>query len=197
MAEFNILSLEDVLDSCGESVAQTLLSAFYCPINPDIENYLKNRAVDNIKKHLSPTFLIYSDDLDLMGYFTLSLKTIDIKRASLSRRMRDRVTRYCHADENADEYNLPCILIAQLGKNYGYNDGKSIDGSEIMDMAIEKIQTAQSIVGGRIIYIECEDKPKLIDFYEKNGFVKFDHRKLDSDESGLNGEYLIRMLRYL
>ena len=56
----------------------------------------------------------------------------------------------------------------------------------------------QEIVGGKIVYLECEDKPRLIDFYSENGFVNFGKRMLDRDETDtLSGEYLIQMLKYM
>jgi hypothetical protein len=48
------------------------------------------------------------------------------------------------------------------------------------------------------VYLECENKTKLIDFYRANGFVAFDERKLDPDEMEiLEGKCLIQMLKYL
>ena len=56
----------------------------------------------------------------------------------------------------------------------------------------------QHIVGGKIVYLECEQKEALISFYERNGFVNFGLRKLDGDEtSRLSGESLVQMLRYM
>jgi len=53
-------------------------------------------------------------------------------------------------------------------------------------------------VGGKIVYLECEDKPKLKDFYTENGFVVFGERKLDRDEmDDFEDTYLIQMLKYL
>ena len=47
------------------------------------------------------------------------------------------------------------------------------------------------------MYIECEDKPKLIEFYESNGFYKFNKRTLDSDEINSKSKYLIQLLKYM
>ena len=62
-------------------------------------------------------------------------------------------------------------------------------------MACEDIQLAQSIVGGKVAYLECEDCSKLKQFYEENGFVEFSKRELDKDETDLKGHYLIQMLK--
>lgn len=56
----------------------------------------------------------------------------------------------------------------------------------------------QVIVGGKMVYLECEDKPRLIEFYSRNGFVNFGKRYLDKDETDTqSGEYLIQMLKYM
>lgn len=43
------------------------------------------------------------------------------------------------------------------------------------------------------MYLECEDKKKLLEFYTKNNFKIFGKRNLDRDETDLNGEYLIQL----
>ena len=56
----------------------------------------------------------------------------------------------------------------------------------------------QYIAGGKIVYLECEQKQQLIEFYERNGFVNFGERLLDRDETSvLFGESLVQMLRYM
>jgi hypothetical protein len=64
-------------------------------------------------------------------------------------------------------------------------------------MACEQVKKVQLVLGGRYVYLECEDKPALLEFYERNGFCQFEKRKLDSDETGLTGEYLVQMLKYI
>lgn len=65
-------------------------------------------------------------------------------------------------------------------------------------LAIEKVSEMQMIVGGKTVYLECEDKERLLEFYSRNGFVNFGQRQLENDEIGeMQGEYLIQMLKYL
>lgn len=54
------------------------------------------------------------------------------------------------------------------------------------------------IVGGKVVYLECEEKQKLLDFYGANKFVNFGSRQLEADEKdSLSGIKLIQLLRYL
>ncbi len=51
--------------------------------------------------------------------------------------------------------------------------------------------------GGKVTYVECEDKHKLIEFYRDNGFCEFGRRKLDRDEKDvMTGSELIQMIKY-
>mgnify|MGYP006898683362 CR=1 FL=1 len=50
-------------------------------------------------------------------------------------------------------------------------------------------------MGGKLAYLECEDTPGLIRFYEENGFYRFGNRNLDKDEPGQK-RYLAQMIKY-
>ena len=89
-------------------------------------------------------------------------------------------------------------LIAQLGKNYDNNYNTLITGDELLKMAIDKVIEAQQIIGGKIVYVECEDIDFLTRFYTTNGFVVFGKRPLDKDErTDMSGSHLIQLLKYL
>ena len=53
----------------------------------------------------------------------------------------------------------------------------------------------QNIIGGKTVYIECVDNPKLYDFYGQNGFYEFGKREKESEEL-LEGNYFVQMLKY-
>lgn len=59
-------------------------------------------------------------------------------------------------------------LIGQLGKNDKCHE--YIKGEEILHLAIELISDLHEKLAGRFVYVECEDHPKLISFYERNHF---------------------------
>lgn len=87
-------------------------------------------------------------------------------------------------------------MIAQLSKNMAYKEENLITGAELLQMAFDKIIEAQQILGGRLVYLECEDNEHLINFYEKHGFVKVNKRYLKKHEK-IEGEveYLVQMLK--
>jgi len=90
---------------------------------------------------------------------------------------------------------MPAPLIAQLGKNYNHEHNNLVEGYELLNFATEKIAQIQEAIGGKIVFLECNDTPKLLDFYKDNGFVAFGNRKLDKDEKDLNCTYLVQMIK--
>lgn len=54
--EFN---LSDIVDQLGEDEAKRILSSFSCPLNLDVEHFLKTKAIEFSKRGFSKTHLIY------------------------------------------------------------------------------------------------------------------------------------------
>jgi len=193
--------LREMVKTLGEDRVKSILSGFLCPKNPDVEYFLKQKAIEFDKQSISSTHLIftsYRSNPVLIGYFTLANKCIDIPLNKLSSSMKKRIARFGARNSDGRLIQIALPLIAQLGKNYngGYNN--LISGDELLKIAIEQIQEGQRIFGGKCAYLECEDIDKLKDFYKSNGFVEFSERALDDDEAGvLKGNRLIQMIRYI
>ena len=198
------INLKDILrdESLGESVAKSILSSFYCPLNPDVEHFLKHTAIEFSKQSIASTYLImasYRNEYVLVGYFTLANKFFCIDKASLpNRKWRSRIAKFGQFNKTIGRYTISAPLIGQLGKNYANSYNKLITGDELLKLALDKVSEMQNIVGGKIVYLECEDKEFLKEFYSQNGFVNFGSRLLEKDETDLlSGESLIQMLKYL
>ncbi|MBO5094814.1 MAG: N-acetyltransferase [Lachnospiraceae bacterium] len=198
------INLKDILsdESLGESAVKSVLSSFSCPLNPDVEYFLQHTAVEFSKQSISNTYLImasYREKYVLCGYFTLANKVFCIEKNSLpNRNWKRRISKFGRFDPSVQRYTISAPLIGQLGKNYTDGYDKLITGDELLKLALDKVREMQHIVGGRIVYLECEQKEKLIAFYQNNGFVNFGMRELDRDETDkLSGESLVQMLRYL
>ena len=85
LKSFNIL---DVITEIGEQKCQTVLDSYICPINPDVEKFIRYQALEFARQRIAITYLIVfkeDDQLYLLGYFTLankfvkSAKTISVK----------------------------------------------------------------------------------------------------------------------
>ena len=196
------VNLKDMIQEIGENEAKSILSDFSCPINPDVEHFLKHPAIEFSKQSIASTYLImasFRKRYVLVGYYSLANKFFCVDRSSFpNRKWRSRISKFGQFDPTIKKYTLSAPLIGQLGKNYVNSYNTLITGDELLKLALDKVQEMQNIVGGKIVYLECEDKPKLIDFYSQNGFVNFGKRYLDKDETDtLSGKYLIQMLRYM
>ena len=70
---------------------------------------------------------------------------------------------------------MSAYLIAQLGKNYDDSIGNTISGDNLLSIALGKVKELQYMAGGMVVFLESENKDRLLDFYEKqNGFKRFD-----------------------
>lgn len=200
MTGFKIVNLNTLIEESGEEAAKGVLSSFSCPLNPDVENFLRHKAIEFAKQGLSQTHLVfasYRNEIVLVGYFTLANKHLAVSKNKISKTQARRVGKFGSFDPKTKAYYIAAPLIAQLGKNYTNEYDKLISGDELLAIACEKVSIVQMAIGGRYVYVECEDIPQLTEFYGRNGFVDFDTRELDADETDLKGEYLVQMLRYL
>lgn len=204
MTGYRIVNLAALIEESGEDTAKGILSKFSCPLNPDVEYFLRQKAIDFAMQGWAQTHLIfasYKKEWVLVGYFALASKHITISSKFLykqSKTLKKRISKFASFDNNLKAYILSAPLIAQLGKNYSNGYDKLISGDELLREACTKIAKIQFELGGRFAYVECEDKPCLTSFYERNGFCNFDSRALDADETEkLSGEYLVQLLKYI
>lgn len=192
--------LKKLLEISGEDRVKSILSSFSCPQNKDVTGYLKRSAIELEKHDVSRTHLVYTDfkgESVLVGYYTLTLKSLCVHHKCISAGMRKRLNRFGASDPDRKSHVIPCPLIAQLSKNFtnGYN--ALISGDELLHMALVDVKRTQEIIGGKFVYVECEDKDRLVDFYKANGFVVFGQRPLDHDEiEDIQGQYYLQLLKY-
>ena len=74
MSKYSVILLKELIETKGEETAQSILSTFLCPKNPDIEFFLKNKAIGFELQRISSTHLVFNKNASkpiLLGYFTL------------------------------------------------------------------------------------------------------------------------------
>lgn len=111
--------------------------------------------------------------------------------------MKKRISKYAQRDDDLKKYVANAMLLGQLGKNFANGYNNLITGDELLSIACERIADIQRVSSGKLVYAECEDTPRLIEFYERNGFFQFGTRLLDRDETDLKGKYLVQLFKYL
>ena len=180
----------------GEDELLQILSEFSCPLNPDVERFLKYSSIEFTKKNQSVTYLVFSvADGKLLGYFTLALKPLTVRGETVSNTVKRKLLRVSELDKKSDTYTMSAYLIAQLGKNYSENDGKMITGAELLELAWDKIKATQYMFGGMLTFLEAENEEKLLSFYRNNRFSQFDTRQTISDTD--EAHELVQLLRLL
>lgn len=199
--KYTVVNLINLIDEIGENDAESFLSDFCCPLAHDVEVFLREKAVDFAQRGWAQTHLVFTTqngEFLLVGYFTLALKVISVPVANISKSVQKRISSFSTYDSNIDAFCLSAPLIAQLGKNFHNNYNELITGSDLLTITCDKILSLMKDLGGRFTYIECEDKPALLDFYKRNGYFEFNRRSLSQNEKGLfSGQYLVQLLRHL
>jgi len=215
MTGYKLIMLKDLIEELGYDKAKSILSSFSCPLNADVESFLHDKAILFEEQSYSTTYLVFAsfkNKWELAGYFSLAQKQFSISDRSVnirnyrgkttgsSKRLIKKIRSFGTYDEEFKIHTISAPLIGQLGRNFASGDGKVklVTGDELLKIACDKVWEVQRYLSGRIVYLECEDIPKLVDFYKDNGFVEFAKRSLDADERDtMSGEYLVQMLKDL
>lgn len=192
------INLCNIINAIGEDEAKSILSSFTCPKNLDVEDFLKNKAVVFSTRNFAKTHLVFweTDDKrakELVGYYAIASKVICIDRSSVNSREARKLRDHGIFNEKTNQYMVSAPLIGQLGKNFTNGNNFLISGSDLLQMAIDKVRLIQNEVGGKFVYLECEEEEKLVQFYKENNFKIFGKRKLDGDETNINGKYLCQL----
>jgi|SRR5690625_481528 len=188
----NIVALNELLykSSYSEEDIKKLLFSFETissiaePGVNDVEYFLHNRAIQYEKLSLSRTFLVmstYQGNSFIAGYFSISQKPLVINKNNfnkLSNNLKKRLMGVGHRTEQKS-YGIQGFLLGQIGRNFSEvaTKAKSVSGDDLLFLAYKKIQEAHRLVGGRIVYLECEDIDKVKSFYKRNGFAEIEHFK--------------------
>lgn len=185
MSAYRTTNILDLIDAIGEDEVTQILSDFSCPKNPEIENFVKKNAINFAKQKISVTHLAFNDEGELMAVFTLAHKALELNDENMSESNRKRIRRYARLNEISNSYTVSAFLIAQFGKNYTNGREAQSDGNTLMESAMKTLVAVQREVGGGIVYLECEDKPQLLAFYQNshNAFHPFDERYSESEQT--------------
>lgn len=178
MSEYAVANILDLMDAIGEEKLQNLLSTFSCPKNFEIETFVRKNAIEFAKRKMSITYFIIDGMSRIVAMFALTHKAVQIMSCELSSSVRKKLQRYAQVDAETGELTLSAFLIGQFGKNYQYSDLPGLEGKQLMTAVFEILQHIQREIGGGVVYLECEAKPQLLNFYqnEDNRFRPFGER---------------------
>lgn len=87
------MNILDVLEYDGEDNLKNMLSSFSCPQNAEIDSFLKINSLNFARRKLSITYLVFDEnDGEILGYFTLAHKAIEIKNDNISNTTRRKLS---------------------------------------------------------------------------------------------------------
>lgn len=181
MNQFEAVNILDMVNAIGEDAVKAFLSDFLCPKNKEIESFVKQNALEFAKRKMSITYLVIDENGALAAIFTLTHKAVQLSNDNISGSMRKKIERHARLDEESNTYMLSAFLIAQFGKNDQYKE--KISGNALMDITMSVLVAVQHEIGGGVVYLECEDRPQLLFFYEnEQNYRVFGERYSDRDK---------------
>ena len=194
MRKLSVWRIDKFAKTVGEAVLSSTLSSFAVPLNSEVEDFIRKKALQATKLKSSISYLVIDEDLaDVVGYFTLLVKPFTIQAASLSSKNRRLIARFAEENTEAGDYTASVYLIAQIGKNYAIEEPLQISGGDLLNMALDKLRVAQDLVGGKLVLVEREsDRAKLLEFYNANGFKSWNGRYDKKDQ--VQYDQMIRVL---
>lgn len=194
MRKLSVWRIDKFAKTVGEAVLSSTLSSFAVPLNSEVEDFIRKKALQATKLKSSISYLVIDEDLaDVVGYFTLLVKPFTIRAASLSSKNRRLIARFAEENTEAGDYTASVYLIAQIGKNYAIEEPLQISGGDLLNMALDKLRAAQDLVGGKLVLVEREaDRAKLLEFYNANGFKSWNGRYDKKDQ--VQYDQMIRVL---
>ena len=162
-----------------ESNLRDGISNFSCARDPELEDFLREKAVLFERIAKCRTYLLLDAEalgsrMDIVGFFSIALHSLALPK-SLSMQKIRMMDGYSAKSHNRVIASLPAYLIGQLAKNDRF--ASRIKGEDLLRAAIAAIAELHDAIGGRFIAIDCKPAKGLMDFYERNGFVQIGHNE--------------------
>lgn len=115
-----VISLKQIYTDFGKDKTLELIDTFQCPLNIEIEIFLREKALLYEKYNVSRTFLYihreHEDTLEILGFFSLTIKEF-LFPDEMPNAHKRRILKTGYQMHR----QMASILIAQLGKNMNTN----------------------------------------------------------------------------
>lgn len=199
MTNYIQTNIIDLLDYAGKDICQDILSTFICPLNPDVESFLRTKATPFARQRIAISYLVFRQQDNqqyLIGYYTLANKFICVSSNSLSNTLKKKISKFSQYDPDTEQFMMPIPLIAQLGKNFNPALPFHMTGSDLLHLALKRVFEIERLIGGKTVYVECNNQPRLFEFYSSAGFFQFNTRIRTTAVPNETNPVLIQMLKY-
>lgn len=180
--DLNVIRLSEYMKYFSEEEVSSLLTSFLSRDETnnkvhEVQHFLHTKAIEFEKSEQASTYLVLSDQNKLLGYFSISIHVpMSISQKNFEKLNNKTQKSLKHAMwnqfSNKKTKFIKSVLIGQLGKNFAVKPNV-ITGEMLMDIAKGIISNLHRAVPlGRYVYVHCENNPKLMKFYEDNGFIQ-------------------------
>ena len=194
MRNLTVWRIDKLAKKVGDRVLSSTLAQFSIPLNKEVEDFIRNKALQATKLKSSITYVLVDEDIvEVIGYFTLLVKPFTIPASCLSSTNRRLISRFSEVNEETGNYTASVFLLAQIGKNYTIQRQYQVSGRDLLEVALDKLRAAQDLIGGKLVLIEREtERMKLHDFYKANGFKSWNSRYDKNDN--VQNDQMIRVI---
>jgi len=162
-----VVRIDNYIAELGVESYRKLIEGYVCSRDCDVENYLKNTALQHNMRDVSKTFLVFNEKYHLVGYFTLAIKCLTMPEPGPDSEMSKTFYRSLNVRNGV----VQAYLIGQLSR---CDDSMKGTGSEICDRAINILNDHRADIGCKAVRVDCH-KP-MVSYYREKGFkfVKID-----------------------
>ena len=143
----------------------------------EVEYFLHNNAIEFEKKTLSTTHLLINENKELVGYFSIANKKLNIPKEVVKTFSKTKLKKIGQSSniKKDGSYEINSYLIGQLGINFSQEiKGEKITGKDLLNEIWILLLEAKKLVNVKYIWLECENNSKLINFYKEFGFDLID-----------------------
>ena len=91
---YAVVNILDYIELIGEESVVDVLSGFSCPKNKEIENFVRNNAVEFAKRKMSITYLLLDEYSRVLAIFAITHKAVQIWGKNLSSTLQKKIQRY-------------------------------------------------------------------------------------------------------
>lgn len=93
--DYAVVNILDYIELIGEESVVDVLSGFSCPKNKEIENFVRNNAVEFAKRKMSITYLLLDEYSRVLAIFAITHKAVQIFGTNLSSTLQKKDTAIC------------------------------------------------------------------------------------------------------
>ncbi len=143
----------------------------------DLDDFFANDVINYESELLGKTYcwLDKSDDTKIVGMITLA--NASIQTTHMQNNPRRKLNAHIPYIKRGRTY--PAVLIGRLGVNSDYQGSEFQVGKQIMDFIKEWFRSIDNKTGCRFILVDAINNPRVLAYYERNGFKPLFPRQED------------------